>query len=575
MDIRHISLALLDPSNGTNPRKSDGEIAPLVASIKAFGLIEPLVVREAEMDGRFEVIAGNRRLAALKKINGKKDIQVPVVVRFDKTTMPHEIALAENVIRVNLHPVEEYDAYSALLDGGFLTVEEIAKRFGVKEKWVRQRLQLARLAPALRDAWRSGKMNAEQAEALSSNPDHAKQTAVWSEAVKGGEYQQRPDSLRREMRERSISASDPKVKLVTLDAYLAAGGAMTADLFTDHKTLDDADLVERLVAERLESEAEKLRADGWSFVETGPRNFWTDEFDVSPWMTPEERGIFVKEKRFSRQGQAIEEAARERAEADPQARAATGCHLAITRDGEISVVALQLRRERPDDEGPSPSPMRKIVEPAEPAEPADDESKERVNHPLRLSLSEIMTAALSLAIREAPQVAIPALYATLRVILMSSNPSLLRLAPTDAWAGVWKDEHDLNIEWAKEFKSGAENEQAHVVEALAHLVANIVDARVIRHDPRHDMPEGLPAMIDALVERLPSFPDKLAGLFDAEAYFARVTAADCRAAIAEMKRPPPHATKKADLAKLAATYAKERGWLPRELRTIRYEEQGE
>jgi ParB/RepB/Spo0J family partition protein len=581
MNIQNVKLSALVPGNGTNPRKAvdKAEDARLLASIKAIGLLTPLMVRRLD-ERRFEVVAGNRRLAALRKMAGKKDREVSVVILTGGNNA--EIALAENVIRANLHPVEEYDAYSALLEGGGMTTEDVAKRFGVKEKWIRQRLQLASLAPELRQSWLKGEMTAEQAEALSGAADHNRQLEIWRTAKKSGEYAMRADCLRRDVKGASLKPTDPRVVFIGgVEAYVAAGGTFYDDLFADAQVLKDGDLVDRMVAERFVREAAPFVADGWSFVDSERNSYsWRKPFDVKPWLTDEERERLNGLKSYSEEARALEDLGHERAAADPAARAKAGVRLGYDSKGVLTaqtLVNVEGEAEAVDEEARDAiENVRGFSDGADRERPdPPEEDAPKVNHALRESLSETMTVALSKAIKDAPQVVIPALYATLRVKLAHGlTPSLFKLAPHEAWRGVWPDETDTRLTWAGEFESGSENETAHVLEAMASLLACVVDARIVRGDLRGDlrgdMTERMRPMVEAMIKRLPTFADRLAEVFDGEAYFKRITAEACQEAIEAMGRPRLKNGNKAQVVSTAALYAKETGWLPVELRTCAY-----
>src|SRR5205085_1578489 len=118
-----------------NVRKSGGaSIEDLSGSIAAHGLLQNLTVTEAS--GKFYVVAGSRRLQALKMLakDGKlkDDYPVPCSIVADKQAA--EISLAENVVRQAMHPADEFDAFQALAKNDKLTAGQIAERFGTNEK---------------------------------------------------------------------------------------------------------------------------------------------------------------------------------------------------------------------------------------------------------------------------------------------------------------------------------------------------------------------------------------------------------------------------------------------------------
>ncbi|MCY4599748.1 MAG: ParB N-terminal domain-containing protein, partial [Acidobacteria bacterium] len=160
--IREIPLSCLTlaPENVRKTRPDDAAHSELAASIRAHGLLENLVARADGTgdDGRerFAVVDGGRRLAALNALaaDGALDADHPVPCRIANGDAA-ELSLAENVVRVPMHPADQVEAFSALAEDG-LTVAAIAARFGVSERLVEQRIRLGGAAPELLDAYRDG-----------------------------------------------------------------------------------------------------------------------------------------------------------------------------------------------------------------------------------------------------------------------------------------------------------------------------------------------------------------------------------------------------------------------------------
>ena len=146
--IREIPLSCLAlaPENARKTPANQFAEAELVASIKAHGLLENLVAHadDPDSDGteRFAVVAGGRRLAALKALaeDGTLDADHPVPCKIAANGNAGELSLAENVIRIAMHPADQVVAFSQLARSG-ITVAAIAARFGVAERLVEQRLQ--------------------------------------------------------------------------------------------------------------------------------------------------------------------------------------------------------------------------------------------------------------------------------------------------------------------------------------------------------------------------------------------------------------------------------------------------
>lgn len=141
-----------------NVRKTAGAdvaLAELAASIASIGLLQPLVARPGS-DGQHHVIAGNRRLAALHILasNGRiaADSPIPCTV-ITEAIDATEASLAENIVREQMHPADQFKAFRDLADKGIL-VTDIAAKFGVDAALVLKRLKLGRVSPTILQAYR-------------------------------------------------------------------------------------------------------------------------------------------------------------------------------------------------------------------------------------------------------------------------------------------------------------------------------------------------------------------------------------------------------------------------------------
>ncbi len=135
--------------NPHQPRKKfdDQQLQELVDSIREKGILLPLVVRRKGTS--FELIAGERRWRAAQKAGVK---EVPILVKEVSESELLELSLIENVQRENLNPVEEADAYKALVDQFHLTQEEISKKVGKDRTTVTNTLRLLKLPPEIRQS---------------------------------------------------------------------------------------------------------------------------------------------------------------------------------------------------------------------------------------------------------------------------------------------------------------------------------------------------------------------------------------------------------------------------------------
>jgi len=266
-----IPLSKLVPWSGNVRRTgaSDG-IEELAASIAALGLLQSLVVQPAKR-GKYRVVAGQRRLLALKKLvaDGILPKVHPVACLLAADTADAtELSLAENVVRAPMHPADQYEAFAKLIDDG-ASIADVAARFGLSEVAVQQRLKLGRLSPVILKAYRDGEIDLECAQAFTVTDDHEAQARVYESLT---DWNMQPHTIRRSLTEDEVLTSDKRVHFVGLDAYRAAGGIIRQDLFSeeDEGYLFDVALLDRLVTDKLRAEATKLSAEGWKWVEHAP-----------------------------------------------------------------------------------------------------------------------------------------------------------------------------------------------------------------------------------------------------------------------------------------------------------------
>lgn len=250
-----------------NVRRTDRkvDIDALAASISAHGLLQNLSVIPSGKDA-FEVIAGARRLAALKSLAkaGKLAKDYPVPCRVLERDAGREASLVENVHRLAMSAPDEVDAFAALLADG-LGAADIARRFGVTCRHVDQRLALAGLSKLIKAAWKRGEVSLEAAKAFCLNGDHAQQNAVFRSLSKPITH---AGLVRARLMEKRVRASDRLAVFVGLDVYEAEGGKVLRDLFdSDAVYLDEPALLMRLAEQKLDAERATWLARGWGWVE--------------------------------------------------------------------------------------------------------------------------------------------------------------------------------------------------------------------------------------------------------------------------------------------------------------------
>ncbi|MCH5325214.1 MAG: ParB/RepB/Spo0J family partition protein [Eubacterium sp.] len=173
--ITELQTAVIFP-NPNQPRKEfdQQELAGLAQSIKENGILQPLTVRKTE-DGRYELIAGERRLRAARLAGLSV---VPVIVA-DKTAQESAVlSILENIQRSDLNYFEEAEAISRLIEYYGFTQEEVAKKLGKAQSTVANKLRLLRLSPEIKNAVISYGLRERQVRALLKLPEEQRADAA-------------------------------------------------------------------------------------------------------------------------------------------------------------------------------------------------------------------------------------------------------------------------------------------------------------------------------------------------------------------------------------------------------------
>ena len=276
-EVRDIPLNKLkaSPDNVRRVGHSPADIESRAASIAAKTVLQPLRVKpEVRADGSatgyYLVSIGEGRRQALKLLAKRKQVSkvepIRCVVDTGDVLDAAEISLDENVSRTDMHPADEFEAFKDLAERKGYGAEEIGARFGKSAQTVRQRLRLGAAAPALLDLYREEALTLDQLMAFAFNPDQDRQMQVFAQLPPGA---RQPWAIRRAMTETKVGAGDRRVRLVGLEAYVAAGGTVLRDLFTEDGGgwVEDVVLLDRLVAEKLSAKAVDLReAEGWKWA---------------------------------------------------------------------------------------------------------------------------------------------------------------------------------------------------------------------------------------------------------------------------------------------------------------------
>ncbi len=264
-----LSKLSLSPINVRSRSEELLEIPQLAADIEARGILQNLLVNPVKKPrGSFEVFDGGRRLRALMKLvqDGvivAEGYDVPVkVLTGDEATLS-ETSTAANFHQLKMTPAEECRAFQYFI-GLKGDIDGVAKRLGVTRRFVEGRLRLATLAEPIFDALSEGGITLDIAKAYASTENQAKQLHVWE--AYGGNYSN-ADTIRRVIASETMKSTDAVAILVGEDRYVAAGGKIDPDLFSeDGDKWVDPEIAQRLAAEIMETEAKRVGEElglGW------------------------------------------------------------------------------------------------------------------------------------------------------------------------------------------------------------------------------------------------------------------------------------------------------------------------
>lgn len=211
--ILHLDLELLQP----NPLQPRGLIAPdaladLVDSIKEHGIIEPLVV--AKTPAGYQIIAGERRWRAAK-VAGLST--VPVIIKETSAKGMLEMAIVENVQRVDLNPIDRALAFQRLIEEFGLSVTEISKRIGKSESYVSNTMRLMALPDAIKDGLVSNAITEGHARAIAGLADVKLMVDAYKTILSESASVRRAEDLARRLKAKSDQAPAHKIERIHSD----------------------------------------------------------------------------------------------------------------------------------------------------------------------------------------------------------------------------------------------------------------------------------------------------------------------------------------------------------------------
>lgn len=273
--VIYMTLDQLYPHD-LNPRQDvlEEDIQTLADSIKTCGLLQNLGGLW-DADGKIGIVAGGRRLRALKLLaNTNPDHEavtaIPVLLASDM--IQAEVwANAENTARVDLDPADEVRAYGRMANSK-ASVDAIANAFGVTNAHVKGRLKLAGLPEAALDALKAKVINLSVAQKLTTAKDEAAILEVLA-LIKDGRISHL-GQIDNVLHPKAVKSTERRAAFVGVEAYEAAGGKITSDLFSEDVFFEDRDILEEVFAAQLVESAETLRAaQGWAWVDTHDQTY--------------------------------------------------------------------------------------------------------------------------------------------------------------------------------------------------------------------------------------------------------------------------------------------------------------
>lgn len=216
-EVRQIGVKEIVP-NRFQPRTVfvDERIDELAQTIRTHGVIQPIIVRER--DGKFEIIAGERRWRAVTKLGWAT---IPAIVKEFNDSQTASVALIENLQREGLTAIEEAMAYSKLLELHGLTQESLAQRLGKGQSTVANKLRLLQLPQKVQEAIMHRTISERHARALLALKITDSQEKVLKEVVENNLNVKQTEELVKKILEGPLKKKKPTQKAFSRDMRIA------------------------------------------------------------------------------------------------------------------------------------------------------------------------------------------------------------------------------------------------------------------------------------------------------------------------------------------------------------------
>jgi ParB family transcriptional regulator, chromosome partitioning protein len=573
-----IDRLIIDEKNVRKTRDKDS-IESMKASILANGIIQPIAVRppavsDADLEGaRYRTFGGGRRFLAVQALVAEgvvaADYPVPIIIRDVDDQKAEELSLTENIIRRAMSPVDEFKAFQALIDGG-ATTEEVALRFGQTERFVKGRLALAAAHPELLAAFEADQMDFSTLAAFTMEPNQERQLEVWNGLQQWGRNARHVREL---FSKETVKADSRIAKFVGRDAYLAAGGTIRADLFFDDEHWEDAALVQKLLADRVDEIKTQALKDGWGYVVTASES-GKDVWDYArhhpePHYTEEEanrlteleallnsEGEAMDPEEFEKLDQEYDTLQRKAGEFTPEQRSTSGVYIEDTRQYEVTYGIYEKTAKAGGGAGQGDGGTKAEEDPF------------AISKATKSLLAKAVTEAVRQRVQSHPATALAFVATMLDMSINSAtgygNAKPSRISVTRDIGGARSD-NASDEKFLVRFKRFAKMKPDALAAKIAELASQTVDVTeewlagshgYVADEAREDIQIGLLATL------------KLDPLehFDPDAYFKGLKKPQIAAAYQDMTGSEIADGKKGDMVALAAAKARETKWLPDLLR---------
>lgn len=570
---------VLDTSNARRMREKDSLVS-LKASILAHGIIQPITVRppaaaDRDLQGdRYRVYAGGGRLSAINELifegNLPADYGIPALVKDVDDSGADEMSLAENILRREMRPVDEFKAFSRLADEG-ATADDIALRFGQSLRFVQGRMALGRLHPVLLEMLNQNEIDYRTAAAYTLEPDPERQLEIYNNLP--GWQKTSQSHIKEAITGTGTKSSGGLAKFIGETRYISAGGRITHDLFEDFSFWVSGDIVEKLKAERIAEVTQELTEAGWAWVKTA------DELGDQVWymdtLQPEDTDLPTEQKERMARVQAeleefdevdidqLPEDEQDRyqeldAELDELSKLAKGQHSAEQR--AKSGVIIRTDRDYSLDYGKTP---RKSSSSSSSSSDKSEKDPLTISAPVLSEMGKAATAALAAAVEAQPDKALAMLAALLELGPVTPytqrRPGRLKVEPAGSYAGAGYGSQTAPRSYLDAFGEYSAMKAPDLKKSLAKLVSQAVD-----------ISQEWGAGEEQRKAALEAFGVDPTPHFDVDGFFTSARKPIIAAAYKEMTGQDLKDGKKADMVAFAVDAAKKTGWLPEYLRTTAY-----